>query len=414
MYTHQEVSKEEKFFSFFVVLMALLHVYHPPSISISFGEMLMLVCMPLYFKRNLKFHFDKQELCFVLFFCYMAISSMIMGVVFDASMSKYFSIARAGFYWVLIFFFGKDLFSRVIFEKWMIIFSVVLSCFILIQYVVYILTGYFISGLIPGLPINNGGENGASLYEHSLYLASFRGFVRPHGFLAEPAHASQFLFICITTLICNKVIYFKKKILLVLLFSAAVITTQSTTGIILLGIAWLLFASLEKRLSFFRFPLVLVFVSIGLYFVFSGEGSTFSSVERVMNIANGSEIDRSSNVRLNNGMNLFFDLPLVFKFFGTGAGLSEVVFNSFGFRDVSSYMNSLAGIFFSTGLIGGGLWMVSLVLMFVMSGVLGKSLVVGFFILTLGCSVYCQPQMVWFFLLILADIKEKNDRYSCA
>lgn len=411
VYTHQEVSKEEKLFSILVVFMALFHVYKPTSISISCGEILMFSCILFYFKRNMKFPFDKQELGFVLFFCYMAISSMIMGIVFDAPMSKYFSIARAGFYWVLIFYFGKNLFSRVIFEKWMIVFSVVLSCFILIQYVVYILTGYFIPGLIAGLSINNGGESGAALYEHSLYLASFRGFVRPHGFLAEPAHASQFLFISITTIICNKSVLFKKKILYAILFSAAILATQSTTGIVLLSLAWLLFASSEKRLSFFRFPFVLVFVAIGLFFVFGGEGSNFSSVERVVNIANGSEIDRSSNVRLNNGMNLFFDLPLVFKLFGTGAGLSEYVFNSFGFIDVSSYMNALAGIFYSTGLIGGGLWIVSLVLMFLMSGLLGKSLVVGFFIMTLGCSIYCQPQMVWFFLLILADIKEKNEKY---
>ena len=89
--------------------------------------------------------------------------------------------------------------------------------------------------------------------------------------------------------------------------------------------------------------------------------------------------------------------------------MAEYVFDNLGFRDASSYMNALAGIFFSTGVVGGGIWIVSLVIMFIMSGLLGKSLVVGFFIMTLGCSIYCQPQMVWFFLLIFADIKEKND-----
>lgn len=414
IYTHQEVSKEEKLFSILVVFMVLFHVYHPPSISISFGEMLMFACVPLYFKRDMEFPYYKQELGFLFFFCYMAISSMVMGIVFDAPMSKYFSIARAGFYWVLIFYFGKNLFSRVIFEKWMIIFSVVLSCFILVQYLVYILTGYFIPGLLAGLPINNGGESGAALYEHSLYLASFRGFVRPHGFLAEPAHASQYLFICITTLICSKNILLKKKILLVLLFSAAIIATQSTTGIVLLGLVWILFLSIERKLSVCRLPLALLFTTAALYVLFSGYASNLSAIERVVNIVNGSEIDGSSNVRLNNGIKLFSDLPFVFKIFGTGAGLSEFAFSSFGLRDTSTYMNALAGIFFNTGLIGGVIWIVSLVIMFVKSGLLGKSLVVGFFIMSLGCSIYCQPQMVWFFLLIMADIKEKNDRYSCA
>ncbi len=411
MYTHQDVSKEEKIFSFLIVLMVLFHVYHPPSISISFGEMLMFACVPLYFKRDMEFPYYKHELGFLIFFCYMAISSMMMGVVFDAPLSKYFSIARAGFYWVLIFYFGKNLFSRVIFEKWMVVFSVVLSFFILVQYVVYILTGYFIPGLLAGLPINNGGESGSALYEHYLYLAGALGYVRPHGFLAEPAHASQFLFISIITLICCKNILFKKKILLLLLFSAAVVATQSTTGIVLLCLAWILFLSIEKRLSACRIPFVLLFVAVAIYVLFSGFGSKLSSIERVVNIVNGADIDGSSNVRLNNGMDLFSNLPFAFKIFGTGAGLSEYAFSSFGIKDANSYMNALAGIFFSTGIIGGVIWIFSLVIMFVMSGLLGKSLVVGFFIMTLGCSIYCQPQMVWFFLLILADIKEKNGRY---
>ena len=402
------------FFSILAVLMVVFHVYQLPSTSISCGEILMFICTSFFFWQGMRLPIERYELGFVLWFVYMTINSMILGIVFDAPMSKYFSVARAGFYWVLIFYFGKNLFDRKFFEKWMIVFSIALSVFILVQFVVYTLTGFYIPGLISSLPISNGSENGAATYEHSLNLARLFGYLRPHGFLAEPAHASQFLFISITTLICNKTILFKKKILLAVLFSAAIIATQSTTGIVLLGLAWLLFMSIEKRLSIYRLPLVLVFVAAVLYVVFSGDSSSFSSVERVINIANASEIDGSSNVRLNNGMNLFSELPFAFKIFGTGAGLSEYVFSSLDFRDARSYMNALAGIFFNTGIIGGGIWIASLVVMFMMSGLLGKSLVVGFFIMTLGCSIYCQPQMVWFFLLILADIKEKNDRYSCA
>lgn len=405
---HQIVSKKEKIFSCLVVFMALLHVYEPPSIPITFGEILMFICIPLYNKRNMQFPFNRQEIGFILFFLYMAISSMILGIIFDAPMSKYFSIARAGFYWVLIFYFGKNLFNRDSFEKWMIVFSVVLSILIFFQLTIYLVTGKYVLCIIPGLKISNGTENALALYQHDLSLASFRGFIRPCGFLAEPAHASQLLFVSITTVVCNKVMLFKKKILLVVLFSAAILVTQSTTGIVLLGLVWLLFMSIEKRLSVCRLPLVLTFIAISFYIFWGGAETGFSAVERIVNIANATEIDGSSNVRLNNGVSLFSDLPFVFKVFGTGAGLSEYVFNNLDFKDASSYMNALAGIFFSSGMIGGGIWIGSLIIMFVMSGLLGKSLVVGFFIMTLGCSVYCQPPMVWIFLLVLADIKEKN------
>ena len=409
---HKIVTRQEKIFSCIIVLMAVFHVYEPPSIPITLGEMLMFLCIPLYSKRNMQFPFNRQEIGFILFFFYMAVSSMILGIVFDATMSKYFSIARAFFYWVLIFYFGKNVFNKDVFEKWMIVFSVTLSILIFFQLIIYFTTGKYILCIIPGLKISNGAENALWLYQHDLSLASSRGFIRPCGFLAEPAHACQFLFISVVSLICNKTVLFKKKILLAFLFSGAVIASQSTTGIVLLGLAWFLFVSIEKRFSVFRFPLVLMLFAFVFYVLFSSDVSNISSVERVINIVNSSEIDGSSNVRLKNGMNLFSDLPFVFKVFGTGAGLSEYVFSSFGLREASSYMNALAGIFFSTGIIGGVIWIVSLVIMFVMSGLLGKSLVVGFFIMSLGCSIYCQPQMVWFFLLILADIKEKNDRYS--
>lgn len=409
----REISMNKKIFSFLVVFMAFAHTYGTPGASISFGELLMFIGIPLYFKSGLQVSLENYERGFVLWFVYMTIISMIMGIVYDAPMTKYFSIARAGFYWVLIFYFGKNLFNRKIFEKWMIVFSVALSVFILVQFLTYMLAGFYIPGLIYGLPISNGSENGMATYQHSLNMAKWFGVLRPHGFLAEPAHASQFLFISIVTLICNKNLLFKKKIFLVILFSSSVVMTQSTTGIILLGLAWLLFMIVEERLSVYRLPFFMFFFIMGIYVLFGGVETSLSAIERVVNIVNGSEIDGSSNVRLNNGLEVFSDLPFVFKVFGTGAGLSEFVFNSLDFKSVSSYMNALAGIFFNTGVIGGLIWLASLVIMFVKSGLLGKSLVVGFFTMTLGCSIYCQPQMVWFFLLILADIKEKNDRYSC-
>ncbi len=406
------LSRNKKFFSLLIVFMAFFHVYKPAMISVSYGEILMIACIPLFFKQGMKLPVDLHDWGFVIFFCYMAISSMILGIVFDAPLSKYFSIARACFYWVLIFYFGKNLFNREDFEKWMTIFSVILSSMIFFQLIVYLLTGYYFSGWIPGFSINNGDSDAFAMYELFLKQAGWRGFIRPNGFLAEPSHASQFLAISIATIICSKIIAFKKKFILIAVFSSAIIITQSTTGIVLLGLTWLLFALIEKKLSFFRFPLVFLFIAFAAYVVFSNQVPNYFSIERVVNIANASEIDASSNLRLNNGIKLFSDLPFVFKIFGTGAGLSEFAFSSFGLRDTSTYMNALAGIFFSTGIIGGVIWIVSLVIMFVMSGLLGKSLVVGFFIMSLGCSIYCQPQMVWIFLLILADIKEKNDRYS--
>lgn len=406
--SQQEISRKEKIFSFLVVFFAFAHTYCIPGLPITFGEVLVFACIPFYIKHEMRFPFDKQEVGFVFWFVYMSIISMILGIVFDAPLSKYFSIARAGIYWVIIFYFGKNLFNRKVFEKWMIVFSVVLSSYIIVQFVVFTVTGFYIPGLISGLRISNGAESSLATYQHTLNMAKWFGYIRPHGFLGEPAQCVQFLFICMVTLIYNNVISLKNKILLAVLFSSAILITQSTTGIVLLGLAWILFFSIEKKLSVYKFPLVLLCIAIGFYIIWGGVYTGLSSVDRIENIVQGSA-DGSSNIRLNNGMQLYSDLPFVFQIFGTGAGLAEYVFYNLGFNDASSYMNAFVGIFFSTGVIGGIIWIASLAVMFVMSGLLGKSLVVGFFIMSLGCSIFCQPQMVWFFLLILADVREKNE-----
>lgn len=407
--------RKESFFSILVVLMALIHVYKPSSIAISYGEILLFVCCPIYCRQCLNFRFPlaKQELGFVFFLIYLIVSSMIFGIIFDAPYSKLFSVARVCFYWFLIFFLGKNLFDKKTFEKWMIIFSVALSLYIIIQFFVYISIGYYIPGLILGLSINNGGTDGLAMYNHILNAASYASF-RPHGFLAEPAQSCHFLFISIITLICNKSIVFKKKFLLVILFSIATIITQSTTGIILLVFAWFLFITIEKQLSVYRVPLIIAFIVVCLYFLFGIEKTELSSIQRVVSIVNGSGIDASSDARLNNGLNLFKELPFIYKIFGTGMGLFEYSTGMFGFLNPDYCMNAFSAILFYTGFIGFGIWIISLIMMFLTSELFGKICVIGLFIMSLGGGIFCQPQMVWFFLLILADIKEKNDRYSSA
>lgn len=405
--------RQNHLFSVLVVFMAFAHTYCIPGSPITFGELLMFACLPFYYKQGMGYPLSRPEFGFILWFVYMAIISMVMGIVFDAPLTKYINIARTFFYWFIIFFLGKNLFNRKVFEKSMIIFSIVLSVFILVQFFVYMLTGFYIPGLFFNLPISNGSASGLDTYLISLRNAYYFGFIRPHGFLPEPAHVSQILFISVIALVCNKEITLSKKTTLFALFSAAVIVTLSTTGIVLFGFACFLFLSVEKKLSVYRVPLVLMIIIIGFYVFLSDNDSSFSSIDRIVNIINGSDIDKSSDARLNNGMNLFSDLPFVYKIFGTGLGLYQYVLNDLGFKDADLYMNTFSSIFFYTGSVGGVIWFVSLITFFVMSGLLGKSLVLGFFIVTLGCNPFCQPQMIWFFLLILADIKEKNDRYSC-
>ena len=362
----------------------------------------------------MKLPYEKWEIGFVFFFGYMAVSSMFLGIYFDAPLSKLFSIARAGFYWTLIFYFGKNLFNREVFFRCLCVFSVTLSVYIIVQLVAFLLTGYHIPGYVLSAPLNDGGMTGIEMYEHSLQLAGYKGFIRPSGFLIEPAHCSQYLFVCLLTIVCDKFLPLSRKVLIVILISVAMIITQSATGLFLLSFAWIVFIVLEKKFSVFRVPLLVVLGFFSLFLLFGMNHIEGSALERTVNIIDGNGIDNSSNMRLNNGMNLFEKIPFAFKVFGTGAGLFEFVSDDFHFGDVLSYMNTFSSILFSTGFVGTFLWILSLCILFLYSRMFGRCLVIGMFIMSLGSSFYCQPVMVWFLLLMMSDIKEKYDRYPCS
>ena len=405
------MSIEKEIFSFLVVFMAWAHTYALPGVPISIGEFLMVLFIPVFCKRGMLFPLEKQECMFVLYFFYMAITSLFLIVVFDAPIFKLFSIFRVGFYWMIIFYFGKNLFDKVFFVKWMYIFSVILSLLIILQLVTFLMTGYFISGIISNIPLNRS-ETAIHMYQHTLDLARWRGFLRPNGFLQEPGYCCQFLFICMVTLIFDKGISFRKKIYFGLLLSVAIIISQSTSGLVLLVLSYIMFFYLEKKLFILKFFILFVFIALFLFYFVGNNSSGFWAFDRIINVANSSEIDGSANLRLYNGFEVFEEIPFIYKIIGTGEGLFEYVLYNLNLDFRRHYMNTFSGVLFSTGLIGLFIWLFAQFTLFIKSNLYGKCLVIGFFILSMGESIYCQPQMVWFILLILADVNEKFFLYK--
>ena len=404
------IPKEERIFSFLIVLMAWANVYELPGVPVGIGEILFLFFIPFYCKRGMNFNFKSYEFGFILWFVYATLVTLIFFNYFDAPINKFISIVRVAFYWILIFVFGKNLFNLDCFKKWMIVFSIALSGFIILQSVVYIFTGYFIPGFFLGAPLHDGSVMGYQMYEHSLYLAGFRGFIRPHGFLCESAHCCEFLSICMMTVVADFGMRFKNKLFIVLLNSVSMLLTLSSMGVVLLLFVWLIFICIEKRLSLFRWPIMIV-VCLVVFAVFAGAIETGSNaVERLVAIINGEKIDGSSNARLNNGLFFYLALPFLFKLVGSGIGLFDYVVDSMNFGELSGrFINSFFGNLFTSGLFGTIIWNASLVIMFTKSNVLGKCLTSLFFLMSFGTNIFCQPQMVWIFLLIFADIKQKKE-----
>lgn len=403
--------KKERLFTFLIVLMAWANTYNLPWASIGVGEFLLIICIPFYYKKNTNFSLNFFENGFVLWFVYVIFLTLILFNLLDAHISKFLLLARESFYWIVIFILGKNLFNLKYFKKMILAFAVLLSIFIIVQSVVYSISGYLIPGFFLNAPLKDGGLTGMEMYERYLQLAKWYGFARPNGFLCEPAHCSQFLFVCLLCFIMDSTKSFAKKNALILLISIAMLMTFSTTGIALLFFSWFIYIIVEKRLSYFRIPVAFLFILSVIVLVCGMVNVGNNAIDRIVNIFDGKDIDGSSNVRLNNGLKLFMELPMIMKLFGTGMGMFDYVSSYLSFEDVNSYMNTFSIVLFMSGFCGFFIWNISLVVMFIKSSLLGKSLVVGFFLMTLGCSIFCQAQMVWIFLIILADIEQKKMRF---
>lgn len=403
-------------FTFLIVFMVWANVYKLPNIPLGIGEIMMVIFFPLYFRFDIDFSLKNYERGFIIWFFYSFLVSLVLFNYWEVPLSKFFSIARVFFYWILIFFLGKNLFSFEIFKKWLVVFSIALSLFILVQSVVYFSTGIYVPGYILSAPLNDGGVYGWEMYEMSLRNAGWKGFLRPSGFLCEPAHCAEVLFLSILVVMFDENRKILKKIFLMLLFTLAVFMTKSVEGVLLFVYAWLFFVIREKKFFVFRLFLVFflflgVLVSLNSSFL----SNDFGLFDRIANIMNGSNsIDNSSRVRLYGGFSLFFDLPFVFQLFGCGIGIFDFVVEKMGLGVESNFINSCSVILISSGWIGLLIWIFSLLYLYKKSDIMGKSLVVGFVLMLLGSGSLFHPITVWIFLLILTSIREKDVRYPGA
>lgn len=409
---HRLISREEKVFTFLVVFMAWANVYTLPGIPLGIGELLLLLFMPLYYKKNMNFCLQDYEKGFFLWLVYTTLVTLVVFNYFNAPLDKLFSIARVACYWIFIFAFGSRLFNVDCFKKWMLVFAIGLSFFIALQSLVYAVSHVLIPGFFLNASLNDGGMTGLQIYDRYLQMAQWTGYIRPNGFLCEPSHCSQFLFICLMFVITDTKFSFVQKNLLALFFSISIILTTSTTGMLLLFFAWFVYMSIEKKLSFFRVPMT-IFLGVAILMLVSGRvGIENNVLERITNIVEDHNVDHSSSLRLNNGKIMFLELPLLMKFFGTGFGMVNYVMDSLGISNYSPYINAFYVIPFMSGLLGTVIWYFCMIMLYRKSNLRGKTLIFGFIVLSLGSGVFSTAQMVWFFMLILDDIKEKNGRYS--
>jgi len=403
----ENITTKEKFFSFVIVFMMFGRVYSFLGTQINIGEILLILAIPFCYKRNAPLMLGTAEKTFFLYVTYAIVSTCFLCNYFDAELfDAIIRILRNHlFYSIVIFFLVPNLARRECFEKYLVYFCFFLSSFVVLQFVSFRLFGFVLPGWIPNMQLSTG-ISGAELYKNTIQRLAYFDY-RPCGFLLEPAHAAQSLFIGSLVTLYSKN---SKNIPLAIFFSLTIFLTQSSTGVFALFYLWIFYfcsgniSIIKKGFLFFIAILILV---VGSQLSFE-KGNSIGRAHEAMD---ESTADGSAYVRIYNGLNLFYELSVPLQIIGTGQGLYKYVIGNAsnnGKVDSQEYMSSFSALLFESGLLGFGLFACFFVILYKKTNLLGRMGIGGYWLMSLGCSIYASVFYVWIMALILFDKREKN------
>lgn len=412
----------KSFFSCILVFFIAINVYTFPRFNIGFGEILFLISIPFLIFNNCKIvknHSGSFYFCFLIYAAIISIIYMILLPQID-SFETVKRLGRDGFYIVLVFVFSRNFFEYRCASNVLNIFSDFLSIYIIVQFLAFLLFHVYVPGLIDGLPI--GTTSAIEIKQTMLKVANIEGFLRPAGFLCEPAHCAQLLS---TTLLLNIFpFYGKKSLKRIFLYSVALVCTTSVNAIVFLLVDYFLWA-LQKLRTYRKCEWINV-ILIGILLLVVG-GVLYIKIPFVQLVVNrlftiGKKGTSSASVRVMRGFAFFGAMPTMGKLFGMGFG------NFLGYRDAfgiwtsyemeKEYMAMDMYVVTSVGIIGTIILITAIYKGLKNKGIQSKCLMFLFLIMGLSSSVYSTPVYALILSFIFFgpnkynDLKEKVKRHE--
>lgn len=404
--------RQDKAFSVLIVLLLLFGVYLVPNIpSISIGESILILTYIIIVlkKRKVLIYFDYTLFLFIAYS--LVISFLVVFIEHGSVINTISRITRDTFYYITIYIFSFSFLDYSTFLYWVKRICIVLAILIILQELVYILTGYLIPGLLfSGVVAKT--QTVDQLYQHMLVSANRTGYLKANGFLTEGAHCAQALAIS-SLAIYDFEKHDRKSIWLTMFFSVASAMTFSASALVFTGLIWIMIIISmirQKRINtVIGLSLMAVFIiMLGLGFV--GGSIQISSVfNRLLSALSSSTADRSAFLRIYKGFVYWKGLPLINKFAGIGFGNYESLVNLYTGEITSmlldEYMNSLSYILVSSGIIGFILFIVFYIKLFKKCNYKGKMFIILLLFMSISSSPYSSIYWIWMMLFILFNTR---------
>lgn len=353
-----------KLYNFLLVFSIFANTYKITSLGIGYGEVIIISLLPLFFFHSKKMrghHITQAHGLYILFLLYALFVTLLNDFLFVEidSFETYKRLVRNFYYVLLFFYFSRYYFRYAVVKKYFTVFSVALSIFVIVQFVFFYSFGIYLDGHIPGLSIDV-----SLLNEHTLKAASQAGYIRPSGFLSEPANCAHVLGL---SLILELIPYKgevtnKKNVLLYVLGMIFTTSANAFVELFVIGIIWFLFKLRNRNSSFSKKSIIFssVFALSILVVIVPKIPMVLDVIDRLTTINDAT--NNSAGLRVLRGPAFFSEMNPISKIVGIGFG------NFLGYKqhykidtiheEDTEYMASLPDYIISSGLLGSTLLLI--------------------------------------------------------
>lgn len=392
----------QNLFTLFLILYPITGLYATPLQSVSIADFILIISIPFLFLMLIKLNRKVKDtisfpmlglLIFLIFHLLMCIPFVGSGSLFDITMSSF----RYILYLLALALFIKTYFNWNVGLKQLRFVSVGVSCYLILQYLLYTFLGIYLPGTIPFLNFMSSSIN--DIY-HSYNLGHT---IRVCSVFAEPSHFSTYviLFLMIDLLIPKKqFIEYVDSIII----SIALFLSKSSAGIIMCLLVWLFWLltkillqeNIKRKLSF----LIGIMISLPIIVFSIINTSLFQSfLERTYSDGHlgNAALGRVGNVSIEN----FISDSSVYH-----------IFLGYGLINLEDYLPGLARWIYSYGCVGLMVLLIILSVVFIKSDKIQRTILIFFLILNLGTEVMLGYYILLYypFLLITHNrIRRKED-----
>ncbi|MCI9272525.1 MAG: YfhO family protein [Clostridiales bacterium] len=332
-----------KLFTFLIVLFPVFSIYGSFLPGVDFGTFCLIGLTPFLLfqliKRKGRVSFPAFLMLLLIYSVVLTLIRLFMGTPMNTTS---FSILMRMFRFVYVLgvvFIGYRSFFDFSFGirllRWV---TILATTYLLIQSVVFSLTGFVLPSFIPGITKLEG-------LTVSTTLSQYAEFYRPPSFFAEPSSYVYFVTLFLTYCLFSGDGYFsfQQRIVTAVYITIGVLVSTSGQGMLVITVLWLvyfmrlLFQKAEGSRKVANLLIVLLIAVAVLPFLFRS-----TLVENTLGRVFSPDDGMSAIDARDGGYEMFFRLPLLDQIFGMG----------FGNLPDSIYFSSIADIGYTMGFVG--------------------------------------------------------------